>query len=54
MSQATPELDSLAASSAELSKSSAAFVSKKLNHLQALEAESIFILREAVAEFATR
>jgi len=52
MSQATPELDSLAASSAELSKSSAAFVSKKLNHLQALEAESIFILREAVAEFA--
>ncbi|HMI52889.1 MAG TPA: sulfate adenylyltransferase subunit CysD [Candidatus Saccharimonadales bacterium] len=52
MSQATPELDSLADSSAELNKRSAAFVSKKLNHLQALEAESIFILREAVAEFA--
>jgi len=52
MSQATSELDSLADSAAELSKSSAAFVSKKLNHLQALEAESIFILREAVAEFA--
>jgi len=52
MSQATPELDSLADSSAERSTRSAAFVSKKLNHLQALEAESIFILREAVAEFA--
>jgi len=52
MSQATPELDSLADSSAELNKRSATFVSKKLNHLQALEAESIFILREAVAEFA--
>jgi len=25
---------------------------KKLTHLQALEAESIYILREAVAEFA--
>jgi hypothetical protein len=25
---------------------------KRLNHLQALEAESLYILREAVAEFA--
>src|SRR5436189_5318989 len=30
----------------------ATLASKRLNHLQALEAESIYILREAAAEFA--
>src|SRR6202050_4978044 len=29
-----------------------ALVARRLNHLQALEAESMYILREAVAEFA--
>ena len=29
-----------------------ALAARRLNHLQALEAESIYILREAVAEFA--
>lgn len=52
MTQAIPQLDSEENRTAVLSTSTAEFVSKKLNHLQALEAESIFILREAVAEFA--
>src|SRR5260370_12456189 len=30
----------------------ATFVSRRLNHLRALEAEGIYILREAAAEFA--
>ena len=52
MTQVVPELDSVANRTADAGNGLATFVSKKLNHLQALEAESIFILREAVAEFA--
>src|SRR6266851_2612949 len=41
-----PELESVTATEAETP------AARRLNHLQALEAESIYILREAAAEFA--
>ncbi len=41
-----PELESVTAAEAETP------APRRLNHLQALEAESIYILREAAAEFA--
>ena len=36
----------------EIESAASAALSQRLNHLQALEAESLYILREAVAEFA--
>jgi len=52
MTQATIEYDSGSAALRQGISAAPAVSRKKLTHLQALEAESIYILREAVAEFA--
>ena len=52
MTQATIEYDSGSAALRQGIKAAPAVSRRKLTHLQALEAESIYILREAVAEFA--
>ena len=52
MTQATIEYDSGSAALRQGISAAAAVSRRKLTHLQALEAESIYILREAVAEFA--
>ncbi len=52
MTQAIPELLPAAGRRTGWSKEVATSAFKRLNHLQALEAESIYILREAAAEFA--
>ena len=52
MTQATLEYDSGSAALRQGIKAAPAASRRKLTHLQALEAESIYILREAVAEFA--
>ena len=52
MTQATIEYDSGSAALRHGISAAAAVSRRKLTHLQALEAESIYILREAVAEFA--
>lgn len=51
MIQATIEYDSGSAALRQGIKAAPAVSRRKLTHLQALEAESIYILREAVAEF---
>jgi sulfate adenylyltransferase subunit 2 len=51
MTQATIEYDSGSAALRQGIKAAPAVSRRKLTHLQALEAESIYILREAVAEF---
>jgi sulfate adenylyltransferase subunit 2 len=52
MTQATIEYDSGSAALRHGISAASTVSRKKLTHLQALEAESIYILREAVAEFA--
>src|SRR5437879_8070214 len=52
MTQATPELLPAVGRRTGWSEEVATSAFKRLNHLQALEAESIYILREAAAEFA--
>jgi sulfate adenylyltransferase subunit 2 len=52
MTQATIEYDSGSAALRHGTSAAPTVSRKKLTHLQALEAESIYILREAVAEFA--
>jgi sulfate adenylyltransferase subunit 2 len=52
MTQATIEYDSGSAALRQGIRAAPAVSRRKLTHLQALEAESIYILREAVAEFA--
>src|SRR5207253_8908498 len=52
MTQATPELLPAVVPRRGWSEEVATSLFKGLNHLQALEAESIYILREAAAEFA--
>ncbi len=52
MTQAIPELLPAAGRRTGWSEEVATSAFKRLNHLQALEAESIYILREAAAEFA--
>jgi sulfate adenylyltransferase subunit 2 len=52
MTQATIEYDSGSAALRHGISAAPAVSPRKLTHLQALEAESIYILREAVAEFA--
>ena len=52
MTQATIEYDSGSAALRHGINAAPAVSRRKLTHLQALEAESIYILREAVAEFA--
>ena len=52
MTQATIEYDSGSAALRHGISAAPAVSRRKLTHLQALEAESIYILREAVAEFA--
>jgi len=52
MTQATPELLPAVGPRRGWSEELATSLFKGLNHLQALEAESIYILREAAAEFA--
>ena len=52
MTQATPEQLSAVVPPRGWSEELATSLFKGLNHLQALEAESIYILREAAAEFA--
>jgi sulfate adenylyltransferase subunit 2 len=52
MTQATIEYDSGSAALRQGTNAASAVSRRKLTHLQALEAESIYILREAVAEFA--
>jgi len=52
MIQATIEYDSGSAALRQGTNAASAVSRRKLTHLQALEAESIYILREAVAEFA--
>jgi len=52
MTQATPELLPAAGRRTGWSEEVATSAFQRLNHLQALEAESIYILREAAAEFA--
>ena len=52
MTPAIPELLPAAGRRAGWSEEVATSAFKRLNHLQALEAESIYILREAAAEFA--
>ena len=52
MTQASPELLPAPSRRAGWSEETTVSTFKRLNHLQALEAESIYILREAAAEFA--
>ena len=52
MTQAIPELLPAAGRQRGWSEEVATSAFKRLSHLQALEAESIYILREAAAEFA--
>jgi sulfate adenylyltransferase subunit 2 len=52
MNQTMPELLNKHLFGTDLAEVRAAATSERLNHLQALEAESIYILREAVAEFS--
>src|SRR5437879_7276774 len=52
MTQATPELLPAVGRRTGWSEEVATSAFKRLNHLQALESESIYILREAAAEFA--